>query len=436
MLGKTIDAQYNLHISLLGVKENKMVRFIFPVIITALVFNVCSRNSEKSSNGNIENRNEPARTIDGDDLRRETIQQGIEVTFYPAYGYRNGTDWHIPIRSWVHENRELSAQLITRLAQKKIKCDGPEIDILKLRFGDFPDDDKFHQKVTIEFDSDPDKDQYLLGKSDVNGLIETELKLSEAKARRLLESQGSHKGWLTYRAVSNGHTGKGRIKLIEPEGVSVVTDIDDTIKVTGVPAEKATVLRNTFCRDFVGASGMADLYKEMGNIPFHYVSGGPWQLYGPLYDFLISGPGGYPEGTFHFSYFPKNILGKDTRAILIQTIAGSMEKTYWHKVTQITNLLERFPSRKFILIGDSGELDPEVYRLIRDKYPQQVQEIWIRDVINDAEVNQDRLESMKVIKAESIICVSQSHYKHLSAMLQRLNRPSHTKNRLPPCNQQ
>lgn len=413
-----------------------MVRFIFPVIITALVFNVGCGNSEKSSNGNIENRNEPARTTNGDAPTRETIQQGIEVSFYPAYGYRNGTDWHIPIRSWVHEKRGLSAQLIARLAQKKVKCDGPEIDTLKLRFGDFSDDDKFQQKVTIEFDSDPDKEQYQLGKSDVNGLIETELKLSEEKSRKLLESQGSTKGWLTYRAVSEGHTGKGRIRLIEPEGVSVVTDIDDTIKVTEVPAEKAVVLRNTFCRNFVSASVMADMYKEMGDIPFHYVSGGPWQLYGPLYDFLISDPGGYPEGTFHFSYFPKNILGKDTRAILIQTIAGSMEKTYQHKVTQITSLLERFPGRKFILIGDSGELDPEVYRLIRDKHPQQVEEIWIRDVLNDAEVNQDRLEGMKVIKAESVVCASQSHYENLSAMLQRLNRPSRTKNRLPPCNQQ
>jgi len=364
------------------------------------------------------------------------VQEGTEITFYPAYGYRSGTDWLVPIRSWAHENRGAPAQLLTKLAQRKVKCDEPEIENLRLRFGDFPDDDKSHEKVTIQFDSDPDKEQYQLGKSDPNGLIETKLKLSEAKARKLLESQGSPRGWLTFHAVSGGHAGKGRIRLIEPEGLSVVTDIDDTIKVTEVPAEKATVLRNTFCRDFVPASGMAETYKEMGDIPFHYVSGGPWQLYAPLYDYLISGSGGYPEGTFHFSDFPKNILAKDTRAVLLQVIAGSMQKTYQHKVSQITNLMERFPGRKFILVGDSGELDPEVYRHIRDKFPQQVQEIRIRDVINDAEVNRDRLEGMTVIKAEPVICTSQNHDKNLSAMLQRLNRPSHIKNRLPPCNQQ
>lgn len=413
-----------------------MIRFIFPVILTALVFNVCSRTSEESPNGSIANRNEPVITADADDLRRETVEEGFEVTFYPAYGYRSGTDWLIPIRSWVHKNRVLRGQIITNLAQSKIGCDESEIETLKLRFGDFPDNDEFYEKVIIQFDSDPDKEQYLLGRSNLNGLVEKELKLSEEKARKLLESQGSTRGWLTFRAVSDELTGKGRIRLIEPEGVSVVTDIDDTIKVTEVPAEKAVILRNTFCRDFVSASGMAEMYMEMGDVPFHYISGGPWQLYGPLYDFLISGPGGYPEGTFHFSYFPKNILGRDTRAVLIQTISGSMKKTYQHKVAQITNLMEKFPGRKFILIGDSGELDPEVYRKIRDEHPQQVQEIWIRDVKNDAEVNPDRLEGMKVIKAGSVICASGKHHENLNEMLQELKRPAIVKNNLPPCNQQ
>ena len=415
-----------------------MIRFIFPIILTALVFNACSKTPSENLNGKTANPSaspEAVRTADNSELRRETVEQGVEVTFYPAYGYRSGTDWLLPIRSWVHENRGLTAEVLTGLAQHKIKCDGPEIETLRLRFGDFPDNDKFNDKVIIQFDSDPDKEQHRLGRSDVNGLIETNLRLSEAKARKLLESQGSSKGWLTYHTVSSGQTGKGRVRLIEPEGVSVVTDIDDTIKVTEVPAEKEIVLRNTFCRDFAAAPGMADMYKGMGDATFHYVSGGPWQLYGPLYDFLVSGPGGYPEGTFHLSDFPKNILSQDTRAILIQSLAGSLEKTYSHKENQISDLMKRFPGRKFILVGDSGEIDPEVYRLIREKHPQQVQEIWIRDVVNDAAVNPGRLEGMKVIKSEPVICASQSHYEKLSAMLERHHRPAYVKNSLPPCNQ-
>jgi len=43
-------------------------------------------------------------------------------------------------------------------------------------------------------------------------------------------------------------------------------------------------------------------------------------------------------------------------------------------------LLERYPHRQFILIGDSGERDPEVYLQIAKKYPQQVGVILIREV--------------------------------------------------------
>jgi len=416
-----------------------MFRFLLPVILIVLVFNVCSRRPEEK--GNIEKPNEPVET----DLSRETVEEGIEVTFYPAYGYRSGDYWIIPTRTWVHENRGLVARFISRVAERKVKCTGPEVDTLKLRLGDFPDEDKNHQRLIIQFDSDPDKEPYPIGESDPNGLIKTELKLSDARARKLLESQKSTRGWLTYHAVSKGHTGKGRVRLIEPEGVSVVSDIDDTIKVTEVPAEKAILLRNTFCRDFIAAPGMADWYNGMGDVSFHYISGGPWQLYGPLYDFLISGPGSFPEGTFHLSFFPKNLRAKDTREMAIQavtgalekeTASGSLKKTYHHKLNVITELMERFPSRKFILVGDSGEIDPEVYRAIRDKHPQQVQEIWIRDVVNDDVVNHDRLEGMKIIKAEPIICASPSHYKKLSALIEGLRRPTYARNKLSPCLQQ
>jgi len=45
--------------------------------------------------------------------------------------------------------------------------------------------------------------------------------------------------------------GKGLVMLLEPEGKSVVSDIDDTIKVSEIPAGKAIILRNTFLRQYV-----------------------------------------------------------------------------------------------------------------------------------------------------------------------------------------
>jgi phosphatidate phosphatase APP1 len=49
--------------------------------------------------------------------------------------------------------------------------------------------------------------------------------------------------------------------------------------------------------------------------------------------------------------------------------------------------MQHFPDRKVILVGDSGERDPEVYREIEKRFSNQVQEIIIRDVINDKEKN-------------------------------------------------
>jgi phosphatidate phosphatase APP1 len=44
------------------------------------------------------------------------------------------------------------------------------------------------------------------------------------------------------------------------------------------------------------------------------------------------------------------------------------------------SILQRFPLRKFVLIGDSGEFDPEIYGSLARKFPQQIAAILIRRV--------------------------------------------------------
>jgi phosphatidate phosphatase APP1 len=75
------------------------------------------------------------------------------------------------------------------------------------------------------------------------------------------------------------------------------------------------------------------------------------------------------------------------------------EGTLEHKVSEISRLMERFPQRRFVLLGDSGEKDPEVYRRILEKYPGQVEQILIRDVVNDREPRPDRLKGMTIVPA-------------------------------------
>lgn len=367
--------------------------------------------------------------------KRLQVTTEKEVAFYPTYGYREGTGWKIHLRGWVHEDRPL----LHKSLEKVSNCSESEMSNFRSRTADLVDDDKTFEKVKIKFDSD--SEEYEFSKSKSDGIVKLDLVLTDGKAKQLLEKQDSSNGWLTYRAVSKDHTGMGRVRLIEPEpgGISLISDIDDTIKITEVPAGQHTVLRNTFCLDFkpVLEPDMAAKYKALGDIPVHYVSGGPEQLFGPLYDFLITGQGGFPEGTFHLKFFPKTVFSPETTKNLIHFVASSLDVTYAHKLHEITTLMDKFPNRKFILVGDSGEIDPEVYNEIRKTRPAQVKEIWIRDVINDDVVNHFRLAGMTVFPVNPPVCAEDKHFEHLSAkMKQSYPKEIYARNPAPPCGTQ
>ena len=354
----------------------------------------------------------------------------VDVTIYPTYGFQQGTNWLIPLRGWVHQNRRLPDHLINELAEAVIGCDDAEISNFASRFDAFSDDSRSNQTVTIQFDHDNEQHSFQI--SDLNGLIEMTIAMPVAKAESLLAQQNASDSWLTFKVVSNGHTGKGNVNLIPPQGVSLVSDIDDTIKITEVPGDKDVMLKNTFCRDFVFIGEMVEKYRALKKVSFHYVSGGPWQLYQPLAESLAAA--GFPQGTFHLNYFPKNFLAEDTRSLLKDSIAGSLGRTYDHKVEQITRLIERFPQREFVLVGDSGEWDVEVYRRMRQLFGARVREIWIRDVVNDQMVNDFRLKGVDIIiKAEKIVCATEEHHEKLAVIIQREHQLPYSKNNLPPC---
>ena len=376
----------------------------------------------------------PVQSVTSAAPARLQVQTEKEVTFYPTYGYRAGTNWNAQLRGWVHEDRKVRAEGTVKILKLVAKCNDSEVTTVRSRSADFVDDNKTREKVVVKFDSDPDDKAYEFTQSASDGIVKLDLVLSDDQAKRLREQQKSPNGWLTYRAVSKDHTGLGRVRLIEsdPNGLSLISDIDDTIKVTEVPAGKDTVLRNTFCLDFksVVVPDMAAAYKELGDIPVHYVSGGPEQLFAPLYDFLIAGPGGFPEGTFHLKFFSSHPSLESTNN-LMQFLGSSLDVTYKHKLKEITELMNRFPERKFILVGDSGEVDPEVYNEIRKKRPAQVQEIRIRDLINDNVVNTFRLKGMTVIPVNPIVCVGDKHFEKLLEKMEEHHTEKYVRN--PAC---
>lgn len=161
----------------------------------------------------------------------------------------------------------------------------------------------------------------------------------------------------------------GRAYLVGQMGLSVISDIDDTLKHSHVGC-KRTLLANTFLRPFEPIPGMAALFREWAGqgAAFHYVSSSPWQLYPHLAEHLASE--GFPAGSFHLRSF--RLRDHLIRSLLLLRRSG--------KAGVIRLLFKTFPQRRFLLVGDSGEADPEVYGAVARRYPRQIAGILIRQV--------------------------------------------------------
>ena len=161
----------------------------------------------------------------------------------------------------------------------------------------------------------------------------------------------------------------GNVHLVPPRGLSIISDIDDTIKMTEATS-RSEMLANTFLRPFEVVEGMVELYQQWHarGAEFHYVSSSPWQLYQPLADLCLTGK--FPAGSMHLRYFRmRDEMFKRWRPIRNNK-----------KVGIIAAILKWLPKRQFILIGDSGERDPEIYRFLAKRYPDQVAAILIRNL--------------------------------------------------------
>ncbi len=335
-------------------------------------------------------------------------EQSRQVDFYPTYAYLDGEVWVIPMRVYIHRSRRIWERITTRMARNRFNLDSDEAANFRDRISGFVTNSRSRREVVFTFDDDPREEVYGIIGSD--GLYQTTdnfgyaqgfVRIHKDRAKELLEAQKSENGWLSFRTESDRYYGEGKIELIEPEGLSIVSDIDDTIKVTEIPAGSRVVVRNTFFKDYTAAPGMNQKYHQYENASFHYVSGSPWQLFQPLHGFLIEEEG-FPPGSFHMKTVRKNIFRLGSWSDL-RELATDEKVTFNQKISQISEIVSRFPKREFILIGDSGERDPEVYNEIRNRFPDQIKEIIIRDVVNHRQIEPERLDGMNIIRARTVV---------------------------------
>lgn len=152
----------------------------------------------------------------------------------------------------------------------------------------------------------------------------------------------------------------------------VISDMDDTVLQSEITnflrAAQLMLLENARTR--LPFPGVAAFYRalERGargtvNNPIFYVSSSPWNLHDVIAEFLDAQE--IPTGPMLLRDWD---IGRD------------MLRTREHKLVQIREILTTYPTLPFILVGDSGQEDPEIYGTIVREFPGRVLAIYIRNV--------------------------------------------------------
>jgi phosphatidate phosphatase APP1 len=209
--------------------------------------------------------------------------------------------------------------------------------------------------------------------------------LSDKEGLFSLELVGLPVGRHPVTARLPGHRGPLRVMagqiVVAPTkpGVAVLSDIDDTVLKTGVGNKLKLIKKVLFgnahqLKSFPYAPA---LYRELAarGYPLVFVSGSPINLYPRLRTFFRLRR--FPRGSMRL----KNLgLGKGSDSLFAQ-------KAY--KLAKLREAAALLPGYRFVLIGDSGEKDPEIYRALKKALPRRVVSVLIHNV-NKAEAKAPR----------------------------------------------
>lgn len=164
----------------------------------------------------------------------------------------------------------------------------------------------------------------------------------------------------------------------------IVSDIDDTVLVTGATniwqTLKLTFLENAFTR--LPFAGVSAFYRALqsGAVttlfnPLYFVSSSPWNIYDLLIDF------------FRIQGIPKGPLL--LRNLELNADLFSSQSHHVHKRKMIDKILAVNPDLPFVLLGDSGQQDPEIYADVIRANPGRIKAVYIRDVSPEAHRDED-----------------------------------------------
>lgn len=161
----------------------------------------------------------------------------------------------------------------------------------------------------------------------------------------------------------------------EEANLGIISDLDDTVIETGVASLfKWRAFYNTLFKSIHRRKLFEEVaaffralrrgYDDQGFLPLFYVSNSPRNIYDLV------------EGYLKVHSMPK-------APVLLRDIGFPYKvsrKNVDHKMESIMRILDTYPEKRFILIGDNAEKDPYIYHEIDQRYPGRIAAIFIRDV--------------------------------------------------------
>ena len=275
-------------------------------------------------------------------LRGRVHQRGwrAQITAYTGYGYEQG---------WV---RVLARVLMTR--------PGGEVTPLELRRGwrsfvtiPVPGIEVRVQAGSSSFTARTDRGGY------VDARVDTDLPAGWHTVTLSLDGEGV-----------NPAPVQAPVHLVSRDTtLGVVSDVDDTVMITTLPrallAAWNTFVLNENARRQV--TGMSVLYERLGRqfptAPFIYLSTGAWNVAPTLNRFLSRNL--YPRGPLLLTDWGPTHNG--------WFLSGQA-----HKRRSLKRLVEEFPQIRWLLIGDDGQHDPDIYSAFARRNPDAVAAVAIR----------------------------------------------------------
>ena len=239
------------------------------------------------------------------------------------------------------------------------------------------------------------RDQELELETDGDGFFEADVQPTQP----LPDDQAWHEVEVELISPDPGDEGPVRAtgEVIVPQAdaeFGIISDLDDTLVRTGATSPlrhvRTTLLNSPRTR--VPFPGVAAFYRALqrgpdgkGVNPIFYVSSSPWNFYGLFAGFMEAHD--VPPGPIFlkdFGFTKKKFLK-----------SGHQE----HKLSRIRQLLETYPDLPFVLIGDSGQQDPETYRQIAEEMPERIRAVYVRDV-TPPERDREVRELAEAVEAE------------------------------------